>query len=54
MEGKNRGEIDMERVRLQAVKREGYTKLYSRKLSCRIVSLTAANTKRMFSVSVKK
>ena len=33
---------------------EIHTKLYSRKLSCRIVSLTAANTKRIFSVSVTK
>lgn len=29
-----------------------YTKLNSRRFSCRIVSLTAANTKRIFSVSV--
>jgi len=29
-----------------------YTKLYSFKLSCSIVSLTAANTNRIFSVSV--
>ena len=33
---------------------EIHTKLYSRKLSCKIVSLTAANTKRMFSVSAKQ
>ena len=30
-----------------------YTKLYSFRLSCRIVSLTAANTNRIFSVSEK-
>lgn len=29
-----------------------HTRLYSLRLSCRMVSLTAANTKRMFSVSV--
>lgn len=29
-----------------------HTKLYSLRLSCRMVSLTAAKTKRMFSVSV--
>lgn len=31
-----------------------YTKLYSFKLDCNIVSLTAANTNLMFSVSVEK
>ena len=30
------------------------TRLYSFKLSCRMVSFTAANTNRMFSVSVKR
>ena len=30
----------------------GHTRLYSFRLSCRMVSLTAAKTKRMFSVSV--
>lgn len=30
----------------------GHTKLYSFRFNCRIVSLTAANTNRMFSVSV--
>lgn len=29
-----------------------HTRLYSLRLSCKMVSLTAANTKRMFSVSV--
>lgn len=32
--------------------RRSYTRLYSFKFSCRMVSLTAANTNRMFSVSV--
>lgn len=31
-----------------------YTKLYSFRFSCKIVSLTAAKTNRMFSVSVEK
>lgn len=33
---------------------EPHTKLYSFRFSCKIVSLTAANTNRMFSVSGKK
>lgn len=32
--------------------RHPYTRLYSFKFSCRMVSFTAANTNRMFSVSV--
>jgi len=40
-------QLTLERVTLAL-----YTRLYSFKLSCRIVSFTAANTNRMFSVSV--
>ena len=36
---------------LQGVVQDHYTKLYSFKLSWRIVSFTAANTNRIFSVS---
>lgn len=37
---------------VQWVRRTAYTRLYSLRFSCKMVSLTAANTKRMFSVSV--